>query len=352
MKEAGPASTASDRLARNRRVDAVCSRFEADWRATDARGTRPRLDDYLAEIPEPERSFLLGELISLDAAYRRLAGEDPKPHDYQARFAGLDASWLEQAISPEGPQPSQGPTGQPMEDLDTIRAIGLGRAGHGQGEVAARGASGTRYRILRRHAKGGLGEVFVAEDQELHREVALKEIQAQHAHVPVCQTRFLLEAEITGRLEHPGIVPVYGFGCHSDGRPFYAMRLIHGESMEQAIARFHTDDQPGRDPGERILTFRQLLRRFLDACNAVAYAHSRGVLHRDLKPANIMLGKYGETLVVDWGLAKTVGHNDAAPMRYASGCRHLSARLFRYQLACQIPGSKSGQEGAGGPDDV
>jgi serine/threonine-protein kinase len=163
-----------------------------------------------------------------------------------------------------------------------------------------------RYRILRPHARGGLGEVFVAEDQELHREVALKEIQKQHADNPPSRTRFMLEAEVTGGLEHPGIVPVYGLGQYADGRPFYAMRLIRGDNLQQAIRHFHQDEQASRDPGERSLAFRQLLGRFVDVCNAVAYAHSRGILHRDLKPGNIMLGKYGETLVVDWGLAKVV----------------------------------------------
>jgi serine/threonine protein kinase len=160
--------------------------------------------------------------------------------------------------------------------------------------------------VLRPHARGGLGEVFVARDQELHREVALKEIQARHDD-PRSRSRFLLEAEVTGGLEHPGVVPVYGLGAYPDGRPFYAMRLIKGDSLKEAIGRFHQADVPGRDPGERRLALRGLLRRFVDVCNAVAYAHSRGVLHRDLKPSNVMLGPYGETLVVDWGLAKVVG---------------------------------------------
>src|SRR5262249_28011026 len=163
---------------------------------------------------------------------------------------------------------------------------------------------GQRYRILRPHARGGLGEVFVAEDTELHREVALKEIQPQRADDPFSRGRFVLEAEITGGLEHPGIVPVYGLGAYPDGRPYYAMRFIRRGSLKEAIDRFHAAERPDRDAGERSLAFRQLLRRFLDVCNAVGYAHSRGVLHRDLKPANVMLGKFGETLVVDWGLAK------------------------------------------------
>jgi serine/threonine-protein kinase len=166
---------------------------------------------------------------------------------------------------------------------------------------------GQRYRVLRPHAKGGLGEVFVARDEELHREVALKEIQGRHADDPPSRSRFLLEAEVTGGLEHPGVVPVYGLGAYPDGRPFYAMRLIKGDSLKDAIQRFHAADGPGRDPGERRLALRGLLGRFVAVCNAVAYAHSRGVLHRDLKPGNVMLGPYGETLVMDWGLAKVVG---------------------------------------------
>src|SRR5207253_755151 len=152
--------------------------------------------------------------------------------------------------------------------------------------------------------EGGLGKVSVARDEELHREVALKEIKDHHADNPDSRARFLLEAEVTGGLEHPGIVPVYGLGSYADGRPFYAMRFIKGDSLKEAIERFHRAEKSGSDPGERALELRKLLGRFLDVCNAIAYAHSRAVLHRDLKPGNIMLGQYGETLVVDWGLAK------------------------------------------------
>jgi serine/threonine protein kinase/tetratricopeptide (TPR) repeat protein len=168
-----------------------------------------------------------------------------------------------------------------------------------------------RYKRLRPHAKGGLGEVFVALDEELQREVALKEIQSEHADRSDSRARFLLEAEITGKLEHPGIVPVYGLGTYPDGRPFYAMRFIKGDSLKEAIERFHKTEGPNGDPGERTLALRLLLGRFVDVCNAIAYAHSRGVLHRDLKPGNVMLGKYGETLVVDWGMAKSIDRPEA-----------------------------------------
>jgi eukaryotic-like serine/threonine-protein kinase len=196
----------------------------------------------------------------------------------------------------------------------TVAYIGPDLGGERCGESPRTGGSaqvpnlpvgaGERYRIIRPHARGGLGEVFLALDPELDRQVALKELQSFHADDPVSQSRFLREARVTGRLEHPGIVPVYGLGRHADGRPYYAMRLIEGETLKQAIERFHGRKDAPDEPGERELAFRQLLRRFIDACNAVAYAHSRGVVHRDLKPENIMLGRFGETLVVDWGVAK------------------------------------------------
>ena len=167
-------------------------------------------------------------------------------------------------------------------------------------------SEGQRFRVLRPHARGGLGEVYVAKDSELNREVALKQIKEKKADNPESRARFLLEAELTGGLEHPGIVPVYGLGQYNNGRPFYAMRFIRGDSLKEAIKDYHEADRTGLDAGDRSLRLRKLLGRFIDVCDAVEYAHSRGVLHRDLKPGNVMLGKHGETLVVDWGLAKPI----------------------------------------------
>jgi serine/threonine-protein kinase len=167
-------------------------------------------------------------------------------------------------------------------------------------------SAGQRYRQDAFHARGGMGEVYKALDREIGREVALKRIKKEVALNPELRRRFLREAEITGRLEHPGIVPVYGLIRDETGQPCYAMRFIEGESLKDAIQKFYDADQAKRDPGDRSLAFRQLLQRFIAVCNTMAFAHSRGIIHRDLKPANIMLGKYGETLVVDWGLARTM----------------------------------------------
>ena len=103
-------------------------------------------------------------------------------------------------------------------------------------------ANGVRFRILRPHAKGGLGEVYLAWDEELERNVALKEIRSEHAQSEWVRERFVREAEINGNLEHPGIVPVYALGAHPDGRPYYAMRFVEGETLKFALDRFHDGD--------------------------------------------------------------------------------------------------------------
>ncbi len=161
-----------------------------------------------------------------------------------------------------------------------------------------------RYTILRLHQKGGLGRVSIAMDEELNREIALKEILPTHADNEENRDRFVREAEITGALEHPGVVPVYSLGQFGDGRPYYAMRFIRGVNLQVALEDYHNDPASAAD---KQLRFRQLVVKIIHVCQAIEYAHSRGVIHRDLKPGNIMLGDYGETLVVDWGLAKTTG---------------------------------------------
>jgi len=178
-----------------------------------------------------------------------------------------------------------------------------------------------RYRKLRFHAKGGLGEIYLADDRELQRDVVLKFIKARHRKRAECRDQFRTEAEVTARLDHPGVVPVYGFGKTPDGRLCYAMRFIQGESLEDRIARLHSAPvapQKRRRGGNslyapgRAVELRGLLSRFATVCRTIAYAHNRGILHRDIKPDNIMLGKYGDTLVVDWGLAMAIDRDETA----------------------------------------
>jgi eukaryotic-like serine/threonine-protein kinase len=216
------------------------------------------------------------------------------------RRQALRASAVEVRPSGDAPTVSLG-------DVSEVATIGgPGLAATTVGNKA--GPAGQRYRIIRQHAQGGLGRVSVARDLELGREVALKEIRPERADEQASRRRFVVEARITGALEHPGLAPVYGLGSFADGRPYYTMRFIRGESLSAAIARYH--QSPSAAPNDappdagRALLLRRLLGRFMTVCQTMQYAHRRGVIHRDLKPANIMLGNYGETLVVDWGLAK------------------------------------------------
>jgi len=143
-----------------------------------------------------------------------------------------------------------------------------------------------------------MGRISIAHDTALKRDVAIKELLDDSPDPAGSQRRFFAEAEITGQLEHPGVVPIYALGTDGQGKPFYAMRLIGGGTLTQAVKDYHQSRRPA--------DLRELLRRFMMICQTVAYAHERGVIHRDLKPANIMLGRFGETLVMDWGLAKPV----------------------------------------------
>ncbi|HVX64119.1 MAG TPA: serine/threonine-protein kinase [Pirellulales bacterium] len=267
--------------------------------------------DALAEQPDKPLGQILLEQGALDAQQR--AALDALSRQYLALhendpaqcLAALTVHPLLQAELARLREPAADQTQLAGQTFDgATLALVTGPASGEAAETDFQIPASSRFRILRPHAQGGLGEVFVAHDEELRREVALKQLRDRHADAPETRARFMLEAEVTGGLEHPGIVPVYSLGRDPEGRPFYAMRFIRGDSLKQAVDRFHRADGPDRDPGERAIELRKLLRRFIDVCNAIEYAHSRGVIHRDLKPDNIMLGAFGETLVVDWGLAK------------------------------------------------
>ncbi|MFL5309622.1 MAG: serine/threonine-protein kinase [Myxococcales bacterium] len=160
--------------------------------------------------------------------------------------------------------------------------------------------SGTRYRLDGVAGAGGMGTVYAVLDTELGRRVALKVLDVQD---PEVEARLRREAEVLARLEHPGIVPVHDVGRLGDGRAFYTMKLVQGVRLDRYAA------------GGPSLP--SLLRVFLRIAEAVAFAHARGVLHRDLKPQNVMIGPFGEVLVLDWGLAKVLSHShgSSAPLQ-------------------------------------
>lgn len=149
--------------------------------------------------------------------------------------------------------------------------------------------SGTKYTFVKELARGGMGTVYVAEDTELNRQVAIKVLSATDFSDDL-RRRMKREAQIIARLEHPGIVPVHDVGELPDGRVFYAMKLVRGVRLDEYAANTSST--------------RERLRKFQAVCDAVAFAHAHGVIHRDLKPQNIMMGSFGEVLVLDWGVAK------------------------------------------------
>ncbi len=176
----------------------------------------------------------------------------------------------------------------------------------GQTKGSVELSAGTRYGFTKIHAAGGIGRIWLARDRDLDRDVAIKELLPENAGHMKTVARFLREARLTGQLEHPGIVPVYELATRA-GTHFYAMRFVRGRTLTAAVESYHTNRIDGRDDP---LKFIALLTAFAAVCNAVAYAHSRGVLHRDLQGDNVILGDFGEVIVLDWGLAKIMGQPD------------------------------------------
>ena len=152
----------------------------------------------------------------------------------------------------------------------------------------------TKYTIIKELARGGMGIVYLAKDPELDRRIAIKVLNNPEPDSNIAR-RMVREAQIIAGLEHPGIVPVHDVGMLSDGRVFYAMKLIRGERLDEYAGR--------------VDSIKDRLRKFHAACEAVAFAHAHGVIHRDLKPQNIMIGSFGEVLVLDWGVAKILSQD-------------------------------------------
>ena len=178
----------------------------------------------------------------------------------------------------------------------------------------ARGARFQRTDVI---ARGGMGVIHRAQDVELDRELALKEMIPRSGEASLATARFLEEAQITAKLDHPGIVPVHEVGMDPEGRLYFAMKLVQGHDLRTILAL--SREGRGEWPQVRILGV------LLKVCDAMAYAHSKGVIHRDLKPANVMVGHFGEVYVMDWGLARAVGRPEMRDLRIRE--RDLSESL-------------------------
>ena len=288
------------RLAEERRLDGLCDEFEAAW----VTGQNPHLEAFLARLSESDRPLILGELLAIEIHHRRRRGDSLTPREYTERLSEWMDADLQMMIArllstQHAPKDSQ------PEDEATSVVL----------PVAVPPKS-KRYRITKMHARGGMGEIWLADDLEIGRRVAYKRMRTNGEPI---QERFFSEAQITGQLEHPGVVPVHELGRDADGNPFYVMRLVQGKTFKDVIAEAHAE--MAHDPKSRELSWLKLLEVFLALCRTVAYAHHRGVIHRDIKPDNIMIGTYGETLVVDWGLAKVLDAPDLSASRCVSVLR-------------------------------
>jgi serine/threonine protein kinase len=171
-----------------------------------------------------------------------------------------------------------------------------------QSPEMSQGASDSRYQLQGEIARGGMGAIIKGRDTDLGRDLAIKVLLDSHKDKPEVIQRFVEEAQIGGQLQHPGIAPIYELGQFKDKRPFFAMKLVKGETLSKLLAE---RENPAEDRGRFVGIFEQV-------CQTVAYAHSRGVIHRDLKPANIMVGAFGEVQVMDWGLAKVLATGGVA----------------------------------------
>jgi WD40 repeat protein/serine/threonine protein kinase len=237
-------------------------------------------------IPEPRaqqiraHSFACEECGALLADLVRERTPDPvsPPHGHET----TDLALAEPAASSERPAEHPLSPGQELAG----RAVTAGRSGGHEGAL-------THFRIERLLGRGGMGEVYLATDTTLQRPVAIKFLGPSVATDPRVRARFARESLITARLQHPSIVSLYEIGASPTGDPFYVMRLVPGTSLADAIKKATTVS--GR---------LALLPHLLATADALAYAHGQGIVHRDLKPANVLTGEFGETVVVDWGLAK------------------------------------------------
>ena len=256
------------------RIDELCLQFEQACQNESS----PQPEEFLALIEDTYRLVLLRELLTIEITSRRVRGEVPTAEEYCRRFPEL-RRYLETLLVPSDPARPQ----------STVPAV-------------------TKTLALREHlpalpgytfsgrqlGEGGMGVVWRARDERLHRDVAVKVLRSALVGQPAIVRRFQEEAQLTSQLQHPGIPPVHETGILADGRPYFCLKVVKGQTLQELL----------RERTSAAEELPRLLQVFEQVCQAIGYAHSKGVVHRDLKPSNVMVGAFGEVQVMDWGLGK------------------------------------------------
>jgi serine/threonine protein kinase len=296
------------------------------WKQTGILANAPRpdlIETFLTRFPTLQQSKIVHRLIEQECRSRLQANDSPTAEEYRQRFPDLT---LKNSVFV---QPINVPSGRYEEPKPTWQS----------------GKQFGRYRLDKEFSRGSFGIVWQAQDTSLGRTVALKQLKEFLATKPEYRQRFLAEAKITAQLQHPGIVPIHEMGGE-DEFPFYTMNLVGGETLAEAIDKYHRGQATA---GERALQWQKLITAYLAIARTMAFAHSKGFIHRDLKPANIILGQFGETLILDWGLAKQL-HSAEASVTSAESNGPLGSDVTQQGSIVGTPAYMSPEQAAGKTD--
>lgn len=279
----------ADQTAVDPPLEIACDRLRQAWQP----GCR-LIEELVASAPADRRAFWLRRLLAIEIGLARGSGDQGDLEPLRSRFPSdadtVRAAWdlANQTRVSWSSRPSR-PLGSAADAVTLSAAV----------------CTSTRYSGLRLYRRGGMADLLLAHDEELGRETIVKTLRRDYASNEELLAQFAAEAEITGRLDHPGIVPVFGVGQDIDGHLFYVMQVIRGRDLHTEIQEAHAERRARGGAAAWQRRRLDLIERLIAVCNTVAYAHDAGVLHCDLKPLNVMVGRYGETYVVDWGLATT-----------------------------------------------
>ncbi|MDP6114733.1 MAG: protein kinase [Planctomycetota bacterium] len=314
------ANDADDTLSLADWVDDVASRFDKSWKG----GAVPDIRVFLAGAKGGWRKALLRELVKVDLEFRWKSGEPRPLEQYLSDFPELVEA--DQATREDLAQyladlrrrlGSPSPSSARMEG-DSTCSTGDEVPESLESVLEETSSAFRRYLKEKELAHGGMGAVLVCRDKSIRRPVAMKVMRPQIAGSDEHRTRFLSEAQVTGQLEHPNIVPIHELGRNGEGNLYFTMKLVKGRSLGEILktqpsSAFQSGEAEKTSGPETQATvsLAELLAIFLKVCDAIAFAHSNGVIHRDLKPSNIMVGDFGEVLVMDWGLAKVLEQKSA-----------------------------------------